>query len=117
MQISSHTATRVHIRWMIRRDMPEDKMRIMQDVLTKSIQYALDNREPALEYALEFGRGLSDDLADKFVGMYVNHYTVNFGKIGKEAVRKLLEEAYNHKIISAPCVPVFSDEVLTAQNI
>ena len=101
---------------VIRRDMPEDKMKIMQEVLTKSIQYALDNREPALEYALKFGRGLSDELADKFVGMYVNHYTVDFGQIGKEAVRKLLEEAYKHRIISESCVPVFSDEVLITQK-
>jgi len=61
--------------------------RMMRD----SIQYALDNREEALEYALQFARDLERRLADKFVGMYVNHYTVDAGAVVPQAVQKLLD--------------------------
>jgi 1,4-dihydroxy-6-naphthoate synthase len=61
--------------------------RMMRD----SIQYALDNHDEALEYALQFARDLEPRLADKFVGMYVNHYTVDAGTIVPQAVQKLLD--------------------------
>lgn len=61
--------------------------RMMRD----SIQYALDNHDEALEYALQFARDLERRLADKFVGMYVNHYTVDAGTIVPQAVQKLLD--------------------------
>jgi len=61
--------------------------RMMRD----SIQYALDNHDEALEYALQFARDLEPRLADKFVGMYVNHYTVDAGSIVPQAVQKLLD--------------------------
>ena len=57
-----------------------------------SIQYSLDNRKEAVEYALKFGRGLDEQLADRFVGMYVNEWTLDYGPRGREAVRRILAE-------------------------
>ena len=69
--------------------------RMMRD----SIQYALDNHDEALEYALQFARDLEPRLADKFVGMYVNHYTVDAGTIVPQAVQKLLDLGFEAGII------------------
>ncbi|MGH2451306.1 MAG: MqnA/MqnD/SBP family protein, partial [Candidatus Limnocylindria bacterium] len=60
------------------------------EVLRESIRAGLDSREEALEYALGFGRGLDVELADRFVGMYVNELTEDYGEEGKQAVSELL---------------------------
>jgi 1,4-dihydroxy-6-naphthoate synthase len=73
-----------------RRDLGPDTLHELSDVLAESIRAGLDNREPALEYALQFGRGLDDELADRFVGMYVNELTEDYGEEGRRAVRELL---------------------------
>ena len=73
-----------------RRDLGPDTLRELSDVLAESIRAGLDNREPALEYALQFGRGLDNELADRFVGMYVNELTEDYGEEGRRAVRELL---------------------------
>jgi 1,4-dihydroxy-6-naphthoate synthase len=73
-----------------RRDLGPDTLRELSDVLAESIRAGLDNREPALKYALQFGRGLDDELADRFVGMYVNELTEDYGDEGRRAVRELL---------------------------
>jgi 1,4-dihydroxy-6-naphthoate synthase len=73
-----------------RRDLGPDTLRELSDVLAESIRAGLNNREPALEYALQFGRGLDDELADRFVGMYVNELTQDYGEEGRRAVRELL---------------------------
>ena len=73
-----------------RRDLGADTLRELSDVLAESIRAGLDNREPALEYALQFGRGLDDELADRFVGMYVNELTEDYGEEGRRAVHELL---------------------------
>jgi 1,4-dihydroxy-6-naphthoate synthase len=73
-----------------RRDLGEDVLRELSAVLAESIRAGLDNRERALEYALQFGRGLDDELADRFVGMYVNELTEDYGEEGRQAVRELL---------------------------
>ena len=70
--------------------------RMMRD----SIQYALDNHDEALEYALQFARDLEPRLADKFVGMYVNHYTVDAGTIVPQAVQKLLDLGFEAGLIA-----------------
>jgi 1,4-dihydroxy-6-naphthoate synthase len=59
-------------------------------VLHESIQAGLDHRAEAMEYALGFGRGLDTELADRFVGMYVNEYTCDYGEEGRQAVTELL---------------------------
>ncbi|HKE28591.1 MAG TPA: MqnA/MqnD/SBP family protein [Bryobacteraceae bacterium] len=70
--------------------------RLMRD----SIQYALDNREEALQYALQFARDMEPRLAEKFVGMYVNHYTVDAGDIVPLAAQKLLDMGYEAGLVS-----------------
>jgi 1,4-dihydroxy-6-naphthoate synthase len=78
---------------VIRRDLePELQNQISQDI-RKSIQYGLDHREEATAYALQFSRGLDTQRADRFIGMYVNELTVDYGAEGREAVVRLLEEA------------------------
>src|SRR5262249_43917051 len=62
-------------------------------LLKQSIRYALDHREEALDYALRYARDLEPALADRFVGMYVNDWTLDYGPRGREAVRTLLERA------------------------
>src|ERR671935_460232 len=73
-----------------RRDLGAGNLRDLSAVLEDSIQAALDNRRDALRYALRYGRGLDRDLADRFVGMYVNELTCDYGDEGREAVAELL---------------------------
>jgi 1,4-dihydroxy-6-naphthoate synthase len=68
-------------------------------MMRESIQYALDNRAEALEYAMQFARDMETRLADKFVGMYVNHYTVDAGDVVPKAVKKLLDLGFEAGII------------------
>jgi 1,4-dihydroxy-6-naphthoate synthase len=72
--------------------------RIARDI-RDSIQYGLDHREEAMAYALQFARGLDTQRIDRFIGMYVNDLTLDYGSEGKKAVKKLLSEAYKKKII------------------
>jgi 5,8-dihydroxy-2-naphthoate synthase len=83
----------------IRRSLGADLMATVATALRHSIQYALDHRDEALAYALQFARDLDSDLADKFVGMYVNERTLDFGPDGREAVRRLLQMGYAAGII------------------
>ena len=76
-----------------RRDLGAEHLFELSDVLRESIQAGLDNREEAMEYALQFGRGLDTELADRFVGMYVNELTCDYGDEGRQAVRELLKRA------------------------
>ena len=76
-----------------RRDLGAGTLFDLSDVLRESIQAGLDNREEAMEYALQFGRGLDTELADRFVGMYVNDLTRDYGEEGRQAVRELLRRA------------------------
>jgi 1,4-dihydroxy-6-naphthoate synthase len=73
-----------------RRDLGSEKLRELSGVLAESIRVGLDNRAEALEHALQFGRGLDGKLADRFVGMYVNELTQDYGEEGRKAVRELL---------------------------
>ncbi|ANM32143.1 ABC transporter substrate-binding protein [Acidobacteria bacterium Mor1] len=75
---------------VVRRDLGEETMNTLTRVLADSIAYGLDHREEALEYALGFGRGLDGGLADKFVGMYVNDLTRDYGQRGKDAITRFL---------------------------
>jgi len=67
--------------------------------MRESIQYAIDHREEALNYALQFARDMDPALAEKFVGMYVNHYTVDSGEIVPKAAQKLLDMGYEAGLI------------------
>jgi len=73
-----------------RRDLGPEVLHELSEVLRESIQAGLDHRAEAMEYALGFGRGLDTELADRFVGMYVNEYTCDYGEEGRQAVTELL---------------------------
>jgi 1,4-dihydroxy-6-naphthoate synthase len=83
----------------IRRSLGPETLLITTNALRNSIQHALDNREAALEYAMQFARDLDPTLANRFVGMYVNERTLNYGEDGREAIRKLLDLGYDRGII------------------
>jgi 1,4-dihydroxy-6-naphthoate synthase len=86
----------------IKRSLGHETMLTVTQALRDSIQHALDNREAALEYAMQFARDLDTRLADKFVGMYVNERTLNYGEDGKDAIRKLLQMGHDRGIIPHP---------------
>jgi len=73
-----------------RRDLGPEILHDLSEVLHESTQAGLDHRAEAMEYALGFGRGLDTELADRFVGMYVNEYTCDYGEEGRQAVAELL---------------------------
>jgi 1,4-dihydroxy-6-naphthoate synthase len=83
----------------IRRSLGPELMSKVATALRESIQYALDHREEALSYAMQFARDLDSQLADKFVGMYVNERTLDYGPDGREAVRRLLDMGHKAGII------------------
>jgi len=83
----------------IRRELGADLMVAVTAALRDSIQYALDHREEALSYAMQFARDLDTQSADKFVGMYVNERTLDYGPDGREAVRRLLDMGHKAGII------------------
>jgi len=83
----------------IRRDLGPELMTSVARAIKQSIQYALDHREPALNYAMQFARDLDPSLADKFVGMYVNERTLDYGEEGRAATRLLLEKGFEAGII------------------
>ena len=85
-----------------RRDLGEERLRDLSAVLHDSIQAGLANRTPAMEYALEFGRGLDRELGDRFVGMYVNDLTRDYGEQGRAAVRELLRRGEEIGAFAAP---------------
>ncbi len=74
----------------IRKDLGHATMQEVTDILKQSIQYSLSHRDEAVRYALKFGRDLDQPLADRFVGMYVNELTCDYGEEGRQAVRELL---------------------------
>ena len=76
----------------VRRDLGEETMARLTRMLRESIDYGLQHREAALAYAADFGRGLDDRLTDRFVGMYVNELTRDYGERGRHAIRRFLEE-------------------------
>ena len=85
-----------------RRDLGEEALHELSAVLAESIRVGLANRSEAMRYALQFGRGLDEDLADRFVGMYVNELTQDYGEEGREAVRELLRRGEAIGAFDAP---------------
>jgi 1,4-dihydroxy-6-naphthoate synthase len=83
----------------IRRALGAETMTAVGAALRQSIQYALEHREEALAYAMQFARDLDSSTADKFVGMYVNERTLDYGPDGREAVRRLLDMGHKAGII------------------
>ncbi len=83
----------------IRRSLGPETMRVATQALRDSIQHALDNRAEALEYAMQFARDLDTSLANRFVGMYVNERTLNYGDDGREGIKQLLKMGYERGVI------------------
>ena len=71
----------------------------ISDILTASIQFSLDHRPEAVQHALQYARDMGRDLADKFVGMYVNHWTLDYGERGRESIRRFLGKGFERGLI------------------
>ncbi len=83
----------------VRRDLGPETMKTISRLLKESIRYALAHRQDALSYALQYARDMDRGLADRFVGMYVNDWTLDYGPRGREAVARLLEEGHKAGVI------------------
>jgi 1,4-dihydroxy-6-naphthoate synthase len=83
----------------IRRSLGAEKHKIISKALRDSIQHGLDHREQALEYAMQFARDLDTSLASRFVSMYVNERTLDYGADGRDAIHKLLDMGYEKGIL------------------
>lgn len=94
----------------IRRDLGPQVARDVNRLLRESIRYGLQHRRPALEHALQYGRGLDTGKADQFVGMYVNDWTLDFGPVGRQAVAELLRRGYEAGVIPQRVQPEFVAE-------
>ena len=90
----------------IRRDLGEGLSKSMSRVMRRSIQYSLDHRKPALEHAMQYARDLPTEMADKFVGMYVNELTLDLGERGKRGIELFLTEGAERGIIPPVQHPV-----------
>lgn len=93
----------------VRKDLGPDVIRDVNRLLYESIRYGLDHRTEALEYALQYGRDLDHAKADRFVGMYVNDWTLDFGQRGREAVAELLRRGHEAGVIPQSISPEFVD--------
>jgi 1,4-dihydroxy-6-naphthoate synthase len=83
----------------IRRDLGAEVIKQVSHSLRESIRYSLDHREDALQYAMQFARDMDPELADRFVAMWVNDLTLDYGDRGREAVRRLLAEGFSRGLI------------------
>ncbi len=92
---------------VVRKDLGADIISEASRLIRESIHYGLDHRKEALAYALQYGRDLDTGLADKFVGMYVNDWTVDYGEKGRKAVQLLLNEGHKAGVIPHPVLVEF----------
>jgi 1,4-dihydroxy-6-naphthoate synthase len=92
---------------VVRRDLGADTMRRISRLLKESIRYGLEHRQDALAYALRYARDMDVALADRFVGMYVNDWTLDYGPRGRVAVQRLLEEGHRAGVIPSPVAVEF----------
>ena len=94
---------------VIRKDLGRDLIAKVSKILRQSIEYALEHRDEALNYAMQFARDMEHELADKFVGMYVNDRTLNYGTAERKAVQLLLNLGHERNIIRQPVAVEFAD--------
>lgn len=87
---------------VVRKDLGAETMQEVSRLIRQSIRYGLEHRQEALAYALGYARDMEVDLADRFVGMYVNDWTLDYGERGRAAIRKLLDEGHRAGIIPNP---------------
>lgn len=93
---------------VIRKDLGPEMVEKVSRILHGSIAYALEHRDEALDYALQYGRGLDRSKADRFVGMYVNELTLAYGERGRQAVQLLLDEAFEKGILPTRIVAEYA---------
>jgi 1,4-dihydroxy-6-naphthoate synthase len=93
----------------VRKDLGPELISQVSRILRQSIEYALEHREQALNYAMQFARDMEQELADKFVGMYVNDRTLNYGEAERKAVQLLLDMGHQRKIINRPVQVEFAE--------
>lgn len=101
---------------VVRKDLGLENIRKIERLMKESIRYALEHREEALQFAKEYARDIKEDMerTNRFVGMYVNHRTLDYGEDGREAVRLLLKLGIERGIIKADMPhTIFSDEVVS----
>jgi len=94
---------------VIRKDLGQEKIDQISNLLYQSIVYSLENREEALDHAMQYARDLSREKADQFVGMYVNNWTREYNQTSKKAVTEILEKAYELNIIPNLVEPEFTN--------
>lgn len=94
----------------VRRALGADLARLIARTIRDSVSYGLEHREEALNYAMQFARDMDTELADKFVGMYVNKFTLGYGEKGKKAVRELIERGTTAGLLPGPANVEFLDE-------
>ena len=94
---------------VIRKDLGRELIAKVSKILRQSIEYALEHRDEALNYAMQFARDMEHHLADKFVGMYVNDRTLNYGTAERKAVQLLLNLGHERHIIRQPIQVEFAD--------
>jgi len=84
---------------VIRKDIPEKIQKEVSDILKESIDYGLRHRSAGVEHSMPLARGLDRDQADRFIGMYVNDFTVDYGPVGRKAIRAFLADAAQHGFV------------------
>lgn len=87
---------------VVRKDIPPAVRRDFSEIIRESIDYGLEHRDEAVRHSLPYARDMDAKLAGKFIGMYVNEFTRDYGKVGRDAIRRLLSEAHNKGYINAP---------------
>ncbi len=87
---------------VIRKDIPPEVRREISDILHESIRYGLEHRAPAVQHSMPLARGMNTALADKFIGMYVNELTLDYGERGRLAIHEFLKQAHEAGLIPAP---------------
>ncbi|MDP6893241.1 MAG: ABC transporter substrate-binding protein [Verrucomicrobiota bacterium] len=85
---------------VIHKRIESEERKVVSDILEHSIRFSLDNRNEAVEHSLQYARDMGIDLADKFVGMYVNDWTLDYGDAGRESIRRFLKRGYEMGVVS-----------------
>ena len=87
---------------VVRKDIPPGVRRELSEIIRESIDYGLAHRDEAVQHSLSYARDMDTNLAGKFIGMYVNEFTRDYGEVGRAAIRKFLTEAHDKGYIDAP---------------
>lgn len=95
---------------VIRRALGPEMCRRVARAIRESVAYGLEHRPEALEYAMQFARDMDTDVADKFVGMYVNRWTLGYGERGRSAVQELLDRGFHAGLVPGPAAAEFLND-------